>query len=59
MIKVKEINKTELEDIKRHIKDTKTSDEGNETLERLYSDIRGMYRVLSEYRDKYNRKSII
>ena len=45
----------ELEDIEK----VETSGEGNETLERLYSDIRGMYRVLRYYRDKYNRKSII
>lgn len=49
----------ELEDFEYCIKDIDTSDEGNETLERLYSDIRGMYRVLREYRDRYDRKSII
>lgn len=49
----------ELEDLEYYIKDTETSDEGNETLERLYSDIRGMYRVLREYRDRYDRKSVI
>lgn len=49
----------ELEDIECYTKDVDTSDEGNEILERLYSDIRGMYRVLREYRDKHNRKSII
>lgn len=59
MIKVKEINKTEFEDIEHHTKDVEISNEGNETLERLYSDIRGMYRVLREYRDRYDRKSII
>lgn len=48
----------ELEDFE-YTKDTKISDEGNETLERLYSDIKAMYRVLREYRDKYKRKSII
>ena len=45
----------ELEDIEK----VETSDEGNEVLEGLYSDIRGMCRVLRYYRDKYNRKSII
>lgn len=53
------MNKTEFEDIKRHIKDTETSDECDESLECLYSDIRGMYRFLRKCRDEHNRKSII
>lgn len=55
----KNMNKTEFEDIERHIKDTETSDECDESLERLYSDIRGMYRFLRKCRDEHNRKSII
>lgn len=59
MIKVKEMNKTEFEDIDYHTKYVETSDDGNEILESLYSDIKAMYRVLRYYRDKNNRKPII
>lgn len=53
------MNKTEFEDIDYHTKDVETSDDGNEILESLYSDIKAMYRVLRYYRDKNNRKPII